>query len=476
MRLFRRKKEGQDQHSKRRVNPPKLVAVSFLTAILVGSILLSLPFATSSEWRTKQSRKGLTYIDALFTSTSATCVTGLIVKDTGRDFSTFGKVVILLLIQMGGLGIMTMSTFFLLLFGRRISLRDSITVRTSLGGKDVRRTTDLIKHALFLTLGAELIGAAILFWRFRCGPDQFAAGKAACHAIFHSISAFCNAGFSLYNTSLIGKEWLIVVTMALLVICGGWGFLVVYNIGNLRFWKRDKLLRGRLSLQSKIVLAATAGLLALGFVAFLALEWKQGMSRQHFSRRLLNGFFCAVTPRTAGFNTIPYNEMSSPGLLLTMFLMFIGASPGSTGGGIKTCTFVVLLATSYAIMRGKENVALFRRTVPNRVVQEAIAVALISLLFVCIVAVALATSERAAQGWPAAQGGYLARTTFEVFSAFGTVGLSTGITPYLSLLGKIIVIITMFVGRIGPLALALIVAGRETRPSVAYPEEAVMIG
>ncbi len=476
MSFFWRKREGPGQDRRRRINPPKVVAVSFLTAIFLGSLLLKLPFATSSEWKSEESRRSLSYIDALFTATSATCVTGLIVKDTGKDFSLFGQLVILLLIQMGGLGIMTMSTFFLLLFGRKISLRDSITVRTSLGKKGVRSTAHLVKYALFLTFGAELLGAAILFWRFHCGADAFAAGKAFYHAIFHAVSAFCNAGFSLYSTSLMGKEWLVVVTMAFLVICGGWGFLVVYNIGNLRFWKKDKLARGRLTLQSRIVLWATGILLALGFVSFLILEWNQGMAAQRFPQRLLNSFFCAVTPRTAGFNTIEYNRMSSPGLLLSMFLMFIGASPGSTGGGIKTCTFVVLLVTSYAIIRGHKSVVFFKRTIPNRVVQEAIAVALISLLFVSVAAVALTASVRATEAWPACDSGLAARTVFEVFSAFGTVGLTTGITPHLSFAGKMVVILTMFVGRIGPLALALIVAGREVRPSVEYAEEAVMIG
>jgi len=469
MLFFWRKREGPGQEGRRRINPPKVVAVSFLVTILLASLLLELPFATSSG-------KSLPYIDALFTATSATCVTGLIVKDTGKDFSLFGQLVILLLIQMGGLGIMTMSTFFLLLFGRKISLRDSVTVRTSLGGKDIGSTAELLKHALLLTFGIELAGAAILFWRFHWGATGFGVGKAAYHAIFHAISAFCNAGFSLYNTSLIGKEWLVVLTMAVLVVLGGWGFLVVYNIGNLRFWRKDKTARRRLSLQSRVVLFATAALLALGFVSFLILEWNAGMSGQHLPRRLLSSFFCAVTPRTAGFNTIEYNRMSSPGLLVSMLLMFIGASPGSTGGGIKTCTFVVLLATSYVIIRGRKSVVLFKRTIPDRIVQEAIAVALISLIFVSLSAVALTISEGATQAWTTSGGRFVARTTFEAFSAFGTVGLSTGITPHLSLAGKIIIIVTMFVGRIGPLALALIVAGREIRPSVGYPEETVMIG
>jgi len=477
MSFFFKKRDGLGKEGRRRISPPKVVAVSFLSAILIGSLLLVLPFATSSTSKEQPGSKGLSYIDALFTATSATCVTGLIVKKTGEDFSLFGQLVILLLIQAGGLGIMTMSTFFLLLFGRKITLRDSMTMRTSLGEKGVKSTGGLIKYALLLTFTLEFIGAVILFWRFHWGPKPMGLGKAIYHAIFHAISAFCNAGFSLYNTSLMGKEWPVVMTVAVLVILGGCGFIVLYNIRNLRFWRKDKVARGRLSLQSRAVLWATGTLLALGFVLFLTLEWNtEGMAEQPLPRRLMHSLFCSVTPRTAGFNTISYSKMSSPGLLLSMLFMFIGASPGSTGGGIKTCTFVVLLATSYAIIRGKNNVVLFNRTVPNRIVQEAIAVALVSLLFVSVAAVALSISESGAGGWPSSEGGFVARTVFEAMSAFGTVGLTTGITPFLSLAGKIIITVTMFVGRIGPLALALVVAGREVTPSVEYPEEPVMIG
>lgn len=469
MPLFWRKREEPEVEVRKRVNPPKVVALSFLAAILFGSVLLSLPFASSSG-------RGIAYIDALFTATSSTCVTGLVVKDTGSDFSLFGQIVIILLIQVGGLGIMTLSTFFLLLFGRRISLRDSITVRLSFGERGVRNTGQVIKSALVLTFAVELAGAAVLFWRFHSGPERLAIGKAAYYGIFHSVAAFCNAGFSTFSANLVGQEWPVVITLGILLVLGGIGFVVLYNVLNLRFWRKDRLVRGRLSLQSKAVLLSTAALIGMGFILFLILEWNRGMGGQRIGERLVNSFFCSVTPRTAGFNTIDYAKMSSPGILLSMFLMFIGASPGSTGGGIKTCTFVVLLVTAYAIMHGRQNVVLFRRTIPYRVVQEAMAVALISLLLVGVAAVALSVSEREGSGWGNCEAGYAARTTFEVISAFGTVGLSTGITPYLSVVGKAILILTMYAGRVGPLTLALIVAGREPAPAVEYPEESTMIG
>lgn len=474
--FFKKRGEAGLEHGKR-ISPPKAVAASFFLVILFGSLLLELPFATSRKYKDESGRSSLPYIDALFTATSATCVTGLAVKDTGKDFSLFGQLVILLLIQAGGLGIMTMSTFFLLLFGRRITLRDSVTVRASLGERGVKSTAAFVRYALVLTLVVELAGALVLFWRFHWGRDSLGLATAAYHAIFHAVSAFCNAGLSLYTNNLMGKEWLVLMTVAVLIVLGGLGFIVLYNILNLRFWRKDKFARGRLTLQSRIVLWATGLLLAVGLIAFFVLEWNTpGMAGEPIPIRLMHSFFCSVTPRTAGFNSISYGEMSAPGLLLTMFLMFVGASPGSTGGGIKTCTFVVLLVTAYAIIRGQRNVVLFRRTVPVRVVQEAVAVFLIALLFVFASAMALTISERAPESWLASQGGFALRTTFEVMSGFGTVGLSTGITPFLSVVGKVIITITMFVGRTGPLALALVVAGREVLPPVEYPEEAVMVG
>ena len=477
MSLFFKKREDAGLEGRRRISPPKVVAVSFLLAILIGSLLLVLPFAASTTYKKQEKARGFSYMDALFTATSATCVTGLIVHDTGSDFSPFGQVVILLLIQAGGLGIMTMSTFFLLLFGRKITMRDSVTVRMSLGEKGVKTTASFIKYALMLTFGIEAFGVVVLLWRFHWGPDQLGFGKALYHAVFHSVSAFCNAGFSLYPNSLVGKDWLVVLTVALLIVLGGCGFIVLYNIVNLRLWKKDKLEKGRLTLQTRIVLWATVALIVVGGIAFFLLEWNTpGMAGDTVPKRLMHSLFCSVTPRTAGFNTIHYGEMSRPGLLLTMFLMFIGGSPGSTAGGIKTCTLVVLLATAYAIIRGQKNVVLFNRTLPTRVVQEATAVVLIAILFVFISSEALSISERALEVMPGFESGFPLRTAFEVMSAFGTVGLTTGITPFLSLAGKVIITITMFVGRIGPLALALVVAGREVTPSVEYPEEGVMIG
>jgi len=467
MRFFnflRKKRPGDGQPTK--INPPKIILLSFLIVILFGSGLLSLPYATADG-------KPMAYVDALFTATSATCVTGLIVKDTGADFSLFGQLVILFLIQIGGLGIMTLSTFFLLLIGRRMSIKDTLAVKTSLGHSRLGGMPELIKHAILLTMTFEFIGTAILFLRIEnCLPQ-----KAFYFAIFHAISGFCNAGFSLMSKSLVpyNSDPVIVLVMAILVVCGGLGFLVLFNIKNLKLWEKNRIERGRLMLQSRIVLVTSGFLLGAGLALFLLFEWSRAMNGMPLPQKLLNALFCSVTPRTAGFNTIDYTTLSDAGILLTMFLMFIGASPGSTGGGIKTCTFAVLLATSWAIIKGSSTTTFFKRTVSDRVVAEAIGVVALAMLVVFISALALLLIE---SGNPNAifEQNFLTKILFEVLSAFGTVGLSLGITPYLSVIGKLIITVTMFVGRLGPLAVALVIARRELQPPIAYPEEPVMIG
>ncbi len=474
LRFFGKKEEEEIERGKfkSRLNPPKVVFLSFLTAILVGSVILSLPIATPAG------EKSLHYIDALFTATSATCVTGLIVKKTGEDFSLFGQVIILVLIQIGGLGIMTLSTFFLSLFGRKMTLRDRLAVQTILGREKFGRITGLIRHVLLFTFTFELIGAAILYLGMINSPANTNAPlKTAYFAVFHSISAFCNSGFSLYSDSLIryNSTPIIVLTMGVLIICGGFGFLVLYNIRNIRFWKKDRIERGRLGLQSKVVLTTTAFLIAVGFLLFLIFEWNRAQAGFSPGKRIMNSFFCAVTPRTAGFNTVDYTQMSKPGLLLSMFLMFIGASPGSTGGGIKTCTFAILLGASIANIRGESNVSLFKRTLPTKIIQEAIGIVSISILIIVIMTIALSISEQNNR-FENPETGFITKTAFEVISAFGTVGLSTGITSKLTQVGRLLITVTMFVGRIGPLVIALAIGGREMKPPVLYPEEPIMIG
>jgi trk system potassium uptake protein len=478
LRVFSNKHDKYEQVAllpqRRWTNPSRIVFISFIVAILAGSALLTLPISAP------EGKPRVKYVDALFTSASATCVTGLIVKDTSKDFSLFGQIVIIVLIQAGGLGIMTMATFFLLLFGRKVSFRDTASVDNSLGRSGFSNFRHFMFYVLLVTFTIEALGTLILFSKIVNSPvNDYPFGKSLYVSAFHSISAFCNAGFSLYSDNLVrfNDDPVVVLTVAFLIIIGGIGFLVIYNFLNLRFWKKDRIERGRLSLHTKVVLFGTGILLAVGFFAFLIFEWNGTMKGMPFWQKSLNSFFCSVTPRTAGYNTIDYSQMSKPGILTTMFLMFIGASPASTGGGIKTATFVVLIVTSWSMIKGTNSVSIFRRSIPARIIQETVGVILLSTMVVMIMSVALSITEQYSDfGYGPDDMGSIPKIVFEVISAFGTVGLSTGITPFLSDLGKILLTLTMFIGRIGPLVAALAIGQREIPPEVTYPEERIMVG
>lgn len=454
---------------RKQVNPPRIIVLGFASAILIGTVLLKLPIASARQ-------ESLSFVDALFTATSATCVTGLIVRDTGSDFSRFGQMVILVLIQMGGLGIMTMSTAFLLLLGKRLSFREQMVVKDTVVRGRIASLKTLIGYIVLITFTFEFIGTLILHVHFR-NTYGLAPYTAFYQAAFHSVSAFCNAGFSLYTTSLSAfrKDWITLITMGSLIVLGGLGFIVIYNVLNYRFWLRSRARRGKLLLQTKTVLITSAILVVVMLIAFLTLEWNHTLLALPVPYKVMNGFFHAVTPRTAGFNTIPVQDMSNAVLFITLFMMFIGASPGSTGGGIKTCTLAVLIATSRAIVSGREEVRLMRRSLSRKVVQEAICVALFAIGVVILICMLLLVTEKNLVVYTSEKG-HLLKLLFETVSAFGTVGLSTGITPSLTTLGRLLITITMFVGRIGPLTLALIIAHREKRSLFHYPEEDVMIG
>ncbi|MDP8215356.1 MAG: TrkH family potassium uptake protein [Candidatus Euphemobacter frigidus] len=455
---------------KTRFNASRLIFLSFLGTILFGTVLLILPFSTRSPGC-------MNIVDALFTATSATCVTGLVVVDIGSYFTPFGKAVILLLIQLGGLGIMTMSTFFLVMLGRRLSLKDRILMEDTLGEKKVKGLKGLIKLIVGMTVFLEALGAVLLAWRFHRAYG-YPVDQAIIHGIFHSVSAFCNAGFSLYRTSLMrfGGDWCVTGLMGGLVLLGGIGFVVWYNLTHYYFWRRDKTRRGRVRLQSKIALTMSAILLLIMFLFLLTVEWDNALKGLTLSEKLSRSFFQAVTPRTAGFNTMSMNRLNPATIWVTIIMMFIGASPSSTGGGIKTCTFAVILASVFAMVTGKRQIIFRRRSIPDHIAVKAISIAVISLAVIFIACTLLLLVESTASGSFYHQG-YISDIIFETVSAFGTVGLSIGITPHLSYPGKFIIILTMYVGRIGPLALALLIGRRAYPPAVVqYPEESVMVG
>ena len=452
-----------------KINAPKIIAGSFLSAIIIGTILLSLPFATHTPGC-------MPIIDALFTATSAICVTGLIVVDTGTYFTLFGQLVILLLLQIGGLGIMTLSTFFLVLLGKRLQMKDLFVIEGTLGKEMVHGVKGLVKYILLITFSFELIGAGFLFWRFIAYAD-YPILKAIYHAVFHAVSAFCNAGFSLYADSLarFRGDWIIVGVMALLIVCGGLGFMVLLNLNTYKFWRKDKLIRGRLKFQTRIVLSITGLLLIFAVLGILALEWNQSLDGLTTKEKLISASFHSATPRTAGFSVISIANMSLATLCLMLFLMFIGASPGSTGGGIKTSTFIAIFANARSTIKGEPEVHLFNRTIPKRIIQEATSIAGISISLIFIFSMGLLISEGYKWGLATTKSGFI-KIVFETVSAFSNVGLSTGITSGLSNIGKFIIIITMFIGRISPLTMALIVGRRAEAPAVGYPMETVMVG
>ena len=372
---------------------------------------------------------------------------------------------------------MTMSTFFLIMLGRRLTLKERITMEDTLGEKKIKGVKGLILMIVGMTILLEVIGAALLTLRF-FRVYHYPINKAIIHGIFHSVSAFCNAGFSLYHDSLMrfGDDWVITGIMGGLVLLGGIGFVVWYNLTHWYFWRKDRTRRGRLRLQTKIALAMSAILLVIMFLFLLAVEWNNTLEGLTVGEKICRSMFQAITPRTAGFNTMPVDRLNPATLWITIVMMFIGASPGSTGGGIKTCTFAVILASVYRMVTGKRQVVIRNKSIAEHTSTKAISIAVISLAVIFIACTLLLLVETTTCRQYCGNS-YMGSLIFESVSAFGTVGLSVGVTPHLSYLGKIVIILTMYVGRIGPLTLALLI-GRKVQPPavIRYPEESVMVG
>jgi len=447
----------------RKLKPPQIVAISFLAAILLGMVLLSTPAATTSG-------KGTSVIDSLFTATSATCVTGLIVQDTGTYFSGFGKTVIFILLQMGGLGIMTFSTFFAIFLGRKLTIKDDLVIQRTMAPNNVQNLTSLIKYILLITFGIEFLGTALLALRWS-KITGWSFGELWINSAFHAVSAFCNAGFSLFRTSFslfLGDAYINAI-MIFLIVIGGIGFVVIMEIP--LFLQRKK--NYRMSMQAKTAISISAILIFVGTILFFALERNNVMTDMSTKEKVLSSVFQSVTTRTAGFNTVDIEKLATPTLYFFIFLMFVGASPGSTGGGIKTCTIGVLLATVISMFKNKDRATLFKKTIPKEVVRKALIVLFLGLGWIFFAVLLLVIAEGAkASGLD----NFFLRMLFEITSAFGTVGLSTGVTSTLTTAGKLIIICTMFVGRIGPLTLALAIALKHEKVSYTYPEEKIMIG
>lgn len=441
------------------LRPPQVLVLGFAAVILTGAVLLTLPIASNSG-------KGLRFLDALFTATSAVCVTGLVVVDTATQYSRFGQLVILCLIQVGGLGFMTMSTLIAFLLGKRISLRERLVMQEALNQFSPAGLVRLTRNILLTTLIVEGTGAAILAARF---AFDYPLGRSIYMGIFHAVSAFCNAGFDVMGdlagpfssfTSYVSDP-VVSLTVCGLIVIGGIGFPVIQELYHYRKMRR-------LSLHAKLVLKITAVLIITGTILVFLFERSnpQTMGRLGSGGKLLAALFQAITPRTAGFSTLNIGAMRLGTLFLLIMLMFIGASPSSTGGGIKTTTFGVLLATVIATIRGYDEVEIGKRRLPKDLIFKALTIAVLALALVITVTLVLTFTEKAT----------FIQILFEVTSAFGTVGLSTGITPNLTDPARILIILTMFIGRLGPLTVAVALAQR-TRPGrVEYIEDRVMIG
>ena len=443
------------------LSAPQVIALSFALLVLIGGLLLSLPMAAADG-------QSVSYLDALFTATSAICVTGLIVVDTPVAFSTFGHTIILLLIQIGGLGYMSISTILAAAIGRSISLQERLTLQEALNVQNLEGVVRFTLTVLKLTLAFELAGAVVLAARW--WPEY--GTSAIWLAVFHSVSAFNNAGFALWSDSLMRWRGDVTVNVVItaLITAGGLGFFVIAELMALR--RR----RARLSVHTRIVLAASAVLSIGGATAFLILESynPRTLGGLPAGERVLAAWFQSVTARTAGYNTIDIGQMTQAGLFITMALMFIGASPGGTGGGVKTSTFSLTVAALWATVRGDNEPHLFKRRISTETIGKAFFVCLIAFLTVNALAGVILISE----------GRTLMATLFETTSAFGTVGLSMSeggrpisLVGLFTPVGKIMMMLMMFVGRVGPLTLALALAHRASvTPKIRYPEGKVLIG
>lgn len=452
-------------------HPARLMVLSFGVVALLGSFLLTLP---QSVYRMADA----SFVDGLFMSMSAVCVTGLAVHNVADTYTPFGQAILLLLVQVGGLGIMVLSTFFAILAGRQLRLRDAAVMAEMIDSDSFSRLRRNVAVIVTSTLVIELTGAALLWFAFRdhaeialpvrSGTALSGAGSHAWAALFHAVSAFCNAGFSLFRDGLVPLVWSPVVNLVIcaLIILGGLGFPVHDEIIRRVLARLRRERPQRLSLHSRLVLSATAVLIVAGTIGFLVLEHSRSMRELPWHVRGLAALFQSVVTRTAGFNTVDFAQMGHATWMLTCILMFIGAAPGSTAGGIKVTTVGVLFAAVRAELRGHEAPLLLGREIPAGVVRRALGVAFLSVALIAGFLFVLLVFE---PHNPLA-------VVFEAVSAFATVGLSTGITPSLTIPGKLVITLLMFIGRIGPLTLAMALANQARARGFRLPEERVGIG
>jgi len=450
------------------LNPAQMFLAGFLTIILLGTLLLMLPNATHT---------GISPVDALFTSTSAVCVTGLIVVDTGSFFTPTGQIILLLLIQVGGIGIMTFTSYFSYFFKGRVSYESQLILRDVGTTSKVGDVLSTLKKIILFTFAIEAVGAIFIFASLDAEVIP-ATGNRIFFSVFHSVSGFCNAGFSTLSESLYAPafrfNYSLHLIIAFLFILGGIGFPIVFNfflylkyaVMNLLFRRKKIYLHWVLSINTRIVVVTTLALLVVGTAGFYTLEYHNTLADHRGWGKMVTAFFGAATPRTAGFNTVNTSALSSTTLLFVIFLMWVGASPSSTGGGIKTSAFAVGVLNFFSISKGMDRIEAFRREISDMTVRRAFAIIVLSLLVIGVSILLLSFFEPDKK---------LMAVAFESFSAFSTVGLSMGITGELSVAGKLVLVITMFVGRVSMLTILIAFLRRVRYLQYRYPSESIYI-
>lgn len=442
------------------LSPARIFIFSFAVTILMGAVALWLPFSAGHSQ--------LSFVDALFTSASAVCVTGLAVVNIGRDLSFAGQMVTLLLFQVGGLGIITFSVVLFGLMGRGISFKGREIIQSSFMHTPRRDFIIIIKWVILSTFFIEGIGALLLFMRF---SQDFSVWTASYQAIYHAVSAFNNCGYSLFSDSLSAyrSDILVNLTVSGLIVLGGIGFIVQYEVVS-----RLRGLERKLSIHTRLVLLATALLIVVGTASIYLFEMNHTLKGMPAGTQLLVCIFQSITARTAGFSTVDIAHLTNATLLVLMALMFIGASPGSTGGGIKTTSLTLLLLIIWNRFRGREDVNVFNRTMPKEVLTRTVAIIFASAFSVCLIASFLLFSGGGEGLSPAQDRNLFVEYLFETISAFGTVGLSMGATAKLTDVQKLAIVLMMFAGRIGPLTLAF--SWHASKRGITYAEESVMVG
>lgn len=440
--------------SKIKLNGVQILALGFLIAILIGGIVLSLPISSSNG-------KPTNFLDAIFTSTSAVCVTGLITLDTSTHWSTFGQTVIMTLIEIGGLGFMSFAVLISLILGKKITLRERLVMQEAMNTYSIQGLVKMVRYVLIFTVSVQFFGALLLSTQF---VPEYGITKGAFYSIFHAISAFCNAGFDLFGTSLVGysSNAVVILVISALIIIGGLGFTVLLEIYEFKGMKK-------LSLHSKLVLITTAILIFGGAILMFIFEYSnvKTIANMNIADKLLNSFFASVSPRTAGFNSVSTSGMTLASKFLTIILMFIGGSPGSTAGGLKTVTFGLLVLTVISVIKGREDTEVFGRRFTKEIVYKAFTLLFIGVSLVMIVTMILSYTEA---------GVSFIDLLYETTSALGTVGLTVGLTPNLSVVGKILMILMMYFGRVGPLTVMLALTRKRKKSGYKYPEGKILIG